>query len=146
MQISLYSIIVILFYTIGSLLYIFSIFKSRDLLNPLSNIMKKIVSYGLIVCMYLPFLICFILILKRKQWNNYNDFILVNSLWLLLFVTPMIIFRNSIFNYKGTTINLSEEDLMNYSEYDDEEGKKIKERAAKSEYNERKDMDRGIYS
>tara|TARA_Y100000590_G_C15649854_1_gene988314 strand:+ start:139 stop:618 length:480 start_codon:yes stop_codon:yes gene_type:complete len=159
MQISLYSIIVILFYTIGSLLYLFSIFKSRDLLNPLSNIMKKIVSYGLIVCMYLPFLICFILILKRKQINNYNDFLLVNSIWLLLFVTPMIVFRNSIFNYKGTTINLSEEDLVDYSEYDDEgnlivgskksmsaEERRIKERAAKSEYNERTDMDRGIYS
>ena len=146
MKISHYSIIVILFYTIGSLLYIFSIFKSRDLLNPLSNIMKKIVSYGLIVCMYLPFLICIILILKRKQWNNYNDFILVNSFWLILFVTPMIVFRNSIFNYRGTTINLSEEDLVDYSEYDDEEGKKIKERAAKSEYNERVDMDKGIYS
>ena len=71
----------------------------------------------------------------------------------------MIVFRNSIFNYKGTTINLSEEDLVDYSEYDDEgnlivgskksmsaEERRIKERAAKSEYNERKDMDKGIYS
>ena len=48
---------------------------------------------------------------------------------------------------------------MDYSEYDDEgnlivgskksmsaEERRIKERAAKSEYNERTDMDRGIYS
>ena len=158
MQISLYSIIVFIFYTIGSLLYIFSIFKSRDLLNPLSSIMKNIVSYGLIVCMYLPFLISVILIAIRKQISNYSDFITVNSFWLL-FMTPVIIFRQDIFNNKGSTINIVEEDLIDTSKYDDEgnlikgviksmseEERRIKERAAKSEYNERRDMDEGIYS
>ena len=60
---------------------------------------------------------------------------------------------------EGREFNLSEEDLVDYSEYDEEgnlivgskksmseEERKIKERAAKSEYNERTDMDRGIYS
>ena len=158
MEISLYSIIVILFYTIGSLLYIFSIFKSRDILNPLSTVMKKVISYSLIMCMYVPFLISFILIAKRKQISNYNDFITVNSFWLL-FVTPMIIFKNDIFRYQGTVINIAEEDLIDTSKYDDEgnlikgvikemseEEIRIKERAAKSEYNERRDMDKGIYS
>jgi hypothetical protein len=158
MEISLYSIIVILFYTIGSLLYIFSIFKSRDIVNPLSTVMKKVISYGLIMCMYLPFLISFILIAKRKQISNYNDFITVNSFWLL-FVTPMIIFKNDIFRYRGTTINIAEEDLIDTNKYDDEgnlikgaikemseEEIRIRERAAKSEYNERIDMDKGIYS
>ena len=158
MEISLYSIIVILFYTIGSLLYIFSIFKSRDIVNPLSTVMKKVISYGLIMCMYLPFLISFILIAKRKQISNYNDFITVNSFWLL-FVTPMIIFKNDIFRYQGTIINIAEEDLIDTSKYDDEgnlikgeikeisgEERRIKERAAKSEYNERRDMDEGIYN
>ena len=158
MEISLYSIIVILFYTIGSLLYIFSIFKSRDILNPLSTVMKKVISYSLIMCMYVPFLISFILIAKRKQISNYNDFITVNSFWLL-FVTPMIIFKNDIFRYQGTVINIAEEDLIDTSKYDDEgnlikgeikemsdEERRIKERAAKSEYNERRDMDEGIYN
>ena len=158
MEISLYSIIVILFYTIGFLLYIFSIFKSRDIVNPLSTVMKKVISYGLTMCMYLPFLISFILIAKRKQISNYNDFITVNSFWLL-FVTPMIIFKNDIFRYRGTTINIAEEDLIDTNKYDDEgnlikgaikemseEEIRIRERAAKSEYNERIDMDKGIYS
>jgi len=158
MQISIYSIIVLIFYIIGSLLYIFSIFKSRDLLDPLSSIMKNIVSYGLIVCMYLPFIISVISLAIRKKISNYNDFITVNSFWLL-FMTPMIIFRQDIFNYHGSTINIEEDDLIDKSKYDDEgnlikgaikeisvEERRIKERAAKSEYNERKDMDEGIYN
>ena len=157
MEISLYSIIVILFNLLGLLLYVFSVFKSRDILNPLPSIMKNLISYGLIMCMYLPFLICFILIAKRKQISNYNDFITVNSFWLL-FVTPMIIFKNDIFRYRGTTINIAEGDLIDTSKYDEgnlikgvirempEEERRIKERAARSEYNERIDMDKGIYS
>ena len=158
MKISLYSIIVIVFNSIGILLYSFSIAKYRDLQNPLPRVMKLIIYYGLLFCMYLPFLISFILIAKRKQISNYNDFITVNSFWLL-FVTPMIIFKNDIFNYQGTVINISEEDLIDTSKYDDEgnlikgeikemsdEERRIKERAAKSEYNERRDMDKGIYN
>jgi hypothetical protein len=108
--------------------------------------------------MYLPFLISFILIAKRKQISNYSDFITVNSFWLL-FVTPMIIFKNDIFRYQGTIINIEEEDLIDTSKYDDEgnlikgeikemsgEERRIKERAAKSEYNERRDMNEGIYN
>ena len=158
MKISLYSIIVIVFNSIGILLYSFSIAKSRDLQNPLPRVMKLIIHYGLLFCMYLPFLISFILIAKRKQISNYNDFITVNSFWLL-FVTPMIIFKNDIFRYQGTIINIAEEDLIDTSKYDDEgnlikgeikemsgEERRIKERAAKSEYNERRDMDDGIYN
>jgi len=158
MEISLYSSIVIIFNLLGILLYVFSVFKSRDISNPLSSVMKNFISYGLIMCMYLPFLISFILIAKRKQISNYNDFITVNSFWLL-FVTPMIIFKNDIFNYQGTIINIAEEDLIDTSKYDDEgnlikgeikeisgEERRIKERAAKSEYNERRDMDDGIYN
>ena len=157
MDISLYGIIVITFNFLGFLLYIFSLFKSRDITNPLPHIIKLMITYGTIFCMYLPFFISFILIAGRKQLSNYNDFIIFNSFWLL-FVTPMIIFKNDIFNYKGTTINISEGDLIDTSKYDDEgnrieggikemsiEEKKIKERAAKSEYNERRDMDKGIY-
>jgi len=74
-------------------------------------------------------------------------------------MTPVIIFRQDIFNNKGSTINIVEEDLIDTSKYDDEgnlikgviksmseEERRIKERAAKSEYNERRDMDEGIYS
>ena len=158
MEISLYSSIVIIFNLLGILLYVFSVFKSRDISNPLSSVMKNFISYGLIMCMYLPFLISFILIAKRKQISNYNDFITVNSFWLL-FVTPMIIFKNDIFRYQGTIINIAEEDLIDTSKYDDEgnlikgeikemsgEERRIKERAAKSEYNERRDMNEGIYN
>jgi len=158
MEISLYSSVVIIFNLLGILLYVFSVFKSRDISNPLSSIMKNFISYGLIMCMYLPFLISFILIAKRKQISNYSDFITVNSFWLL-FVTPMIIFKNDIFRYQGTVINIAEEDLIDTSKYDDEgnlikgeikemsdEERRIKERAAKSEYNERRDMDEGIYN
>jgi hypothetical protein len=158
MEISLYSSIVIIFNLLGILLYVFSVFKSRDISNPLSSVMKNFISYGLIMCMYLPFLISFILIAKRKQISNYSDFITVNSFWLL-FVTPMIIFKNDIFRYQGTIINIEEEDLIDTSKYDDEgnlikgeikemsgEERRIKERAAKSEYNERRDMNEGIYN
>jgi hypothetical protein len=158
MEISLYSSIVIIVNLLGILLYVFSVFKSRDISNPLSSVMKNFISYGLIMCMYLPFLISFILIAKRKQISNYSDFITVNSFWLL-FVTPMIIFKNDIFRYQGTIINIEEEDLIDTSKYDDEgnlikgeikemsgEERRIKERAAKSEYNERRDMNEGIYN
>jgi hypothetical protein len=158
MEISLYSSIVIIVNLLGILLYVFSVFKSRDISNPLSSVMKNFISYGLIMCMYLPFLISFILIAKRKQISNYSDFITVNSFWLL-FVTPMIIFKNDIFRYQGTIINIAEEDLIDTSKYDDEgnlikgeikemsgEERRIKERAAKSEYNERRDMNEGIYN
>jgi len=109
--------------------------------------------------MYLPFLISVILIATRKQIINYEDFIITNALWLIFIVTPLIIFKNYIGSFKGSTANISQDRLIDTSKYDDEgnlikgerrilskEEREIKERAAESEYNERINIDKGIYN
>ena len=158
MEISLYSTIIIVFDFIGLLLYVFSIFKGRDIANPLSHIMKTLLTYSILLCMYLPFFVSLILLIKRNQLKNYEDFIITNFFWLTLIVTPLTVF-NDIWNPPGSVVNISHEDLVDTSVYDDEgnliKGQikemssgeiKIKERAAKSEYNERSDINRGIYN
>jgi len=108
--------------------------------------------------MYLPFFVSIIILAKRNQIKNYEDFIITNFFWLTLIVTPLIVFKNEWYS-QSSMVNISSSDLLDTSVYDDEgnliKGQikemssgeiKIKERAAKSEYNERSDINRGIYN
>ena len=158
MTVSNYVFFSVLFNIIGICIYIFTIAKSRDLLNPMQHGPKLILSYTMIFSFYLPFIISFIHIVKNNKITEQKVYIAFNCIWLLI-VSPLLVFKYEIWNYHGSMINITENELVDTSNYDDEgnliRGTKrvmspkelvLKRKAAKSEYNERIDIDGGIYN
>jgi len=159
-NISYFSIISSFVNLIGLLMYAYSVHISRNIIEPPS----RIVEYGLFGSYLFLFYITFIIILGYLGLNtilNENKlYILVNSIFLII-MTPLIIYRDKFWKLSIDVISpddwmktREEGGAVDVTEYDEKGNRKVitddsrlevRKRAAKSEYNERKDIEEGIY-
>ena len=159
-NISYFSIISSVVNLIGLVMYAYSVHISQNIIEPPS----RIVEYGLFGSYLFLFYITFIIILGYLGLNtilNENKlYILVNSIFLII-MTPLIIYRDKF--WKFSIDDISHDDWMktreeggavDVTEYDEKGNRKVitdesklevRKRAAEAEYNERKDIEEGIY-
>ena len=163
MEINLYSILPIIFNLIGFLIYLYYIYKLSDNLNPLTNKNKTELAFALFTFIYFPFILLVIISLSTGEFKDKKNIIFINLGWII-FITPFIIFKESISYFiwgKWDITHMAQEteieDWVDTEEYDQKTGKmvtidpnsekyKIRKRAAKSERDERIDIDDDIYA
>ena len=137
---------------LGLLFYIGSIVIKNNLI-----IVPKILEYGImsayLFLFYVTFFLVLIYIKVNNSWNKHQIYLGINSSFLIIMFS-LILFRTKLGEKSYT-----EEDMLDTSVYD-EDGQRIKgvvkqlteeekinrERAAKSESNEREDISEGIYN
>lgn len=162
-EISVFSIISFIFNFIGLLLYAKSVINMKDVTEPPSKIEQMILFISYMFLFYITFLIIVSYLIINDIANNKKIYILFNSMFLIMIV-PFIIFKEDIWFSNKSITDIDEDDFVNKTmeegggldlvEYDnqgnrkiikDEAKKEIRRNAARSEYNERSDIESGIY-
>lgn len=162
-EISVFSIISFIFNFIGLLLYAKSVINMKDVTEPPSKTEQMILFISYMFLFYITFLIIVSYLIINDIANNKKIYILFNSMFLIMIV-PFIIFKEDIWFSNKSITDIDEDDFINKTieegggldlvEYDnqgsrkiikDEAKKEIRRNAARSEYNERSDIESGIY-
>ena len=164
MKLNLFILLPIILNIIGILIYFYYIYKLSDDLNPLSNELKNEFSFSLFIFLYLPLPLLIIICILTDQLKTRLKIIIPYFIWILFIVTPLIIFKEGIsqkiwkkWDIFHTAQQTTWGDWVDKRKYvkghlvdSDEtltpEQLEIRTRAAKSERNERIDIDDNIYS
>ena len=160
-ELTYYSIGSILINSIGLIIFIYSVYISTNYINLPSDKIMNLLFYLYMFLFYVTFIIIVIYLGYKKQLKISKKYITTNSIFLLLLV-PFIIFRNQLY-FEETIYDIEEEDFIKLREeggalddveYDnkgnrvritDPDRLKVRLRAVKSEYNERTDVESGVY-
>lgn len=174
-EISVFSIISFILNFIGLLLYAKSVINMKDVTEPPSKIEQMILFISYMFLFYITFLMIVIYLIINRIVSDKKIYILFNSMFLIMIVPFIIFKEDIWFSNKSITdideddfVNktIEEGGGLDLVEYDsdgkrklirdrdtksDEEKKKkeedieIRKNAARSEYNERSDIESGIY-
>lgn len=174
-EISVFSIISFILNFIGLLLYAKSVINMKDVTEPPSKIEQMILFISYMFLFYITFLIIISYLIINRIASDKKIYILFNSMFLIMIVPFIIFKEDIWFSNKSITdideddfINTTIEeggglDLVEYdsdgkkklitdrdTKSDEEKKKKeedieIRKNAARSEYNERSDIESGIY-
>jgi len=160
-ELTYYSIGSILINSIGLIIFIYSVYISTNYINLPSDKIMNLLFYLYMFLFYVTFIIIVIYLGYKKQLKISKKYITTNSIFLLLLV-PFIIFRNQLY-FEETIYDIEEEDFIKLREeggalddveYDnkgnrvritDPDRLKVRLSAVKSEYNERTDVESGVY-
>mgnify|MGYP006095144333 FL=1 len=160
-ELTYYSIGSILINSIGLIIFIYSVYISTNYINLPSDKIMNLLFYLYMFLFYVTFIIIVIYLGYKKQLKISKKYITTNSIFLLLLV-PFIIFRNQLY-FEETIYDIEEEDFIKLREeggalddveYDnkgnrvritDPDRLKVRVRAVESEYNERIDVESGVY-
>ena len=160
-ELTYYSIGSILTNSIGLIIFIYSVYISTNYINLPSDKIMNLLFYLYMFLFYVTFIIIVIYLGYKKQLKISKKYITTNSIFLLLLV-PFIIFRNQYY-FEDTIYDIEEEDFIKLRseggalddvEYDNKGNKvritdpdrlNVRIRAVKSEYNERTDVESGVY-
>ena len=161
-ELTYYSIGSILINSIGLIIFIYSVYISTNYINLPSDKIMNLLFYLYMFLFYVTFIIIVIYLGYKKQLKISKKYITTNSIFLLLLV-PFIIFRNQLY-FEDTIYDIEEEDFIKLREkggalddveYDnkgnrvritDPDRLKVRVRAVESEYNEREDIELGLYA
>lgn len=150
--------------TIGLILLFYSIIANNNYINPPSTIFLDRIFYSYMFLFYITFLVTVGFILFKNKINENKNYLILNSIFLILII-PLIIYRNDINFSEDVNINdIDKDDFINTTkeegggldlvEYDNKGNKKvitdknkieIRKNAARSEYDERSNIESGIY-
>jgi len=143
---------------IGVLLYLVFIYKLNDNLNPMTNALKSEFMFILFTLFYFPFILIIIICVLMKQIKDKIKFIMIYFAWLLFIVTPLMFGKESMghFVWGGSSTSAEDtepDDWIDKRKYVDgrlvegeEKLSPSRKAAAKSERNERINIDDNIYA
>ena len=149
---------------IGLILLFYSIIANNNYINRPSIAFLDRIFYAYMFLFYITFLVTAGFILFKNKINENKNYLILNSIFLILII-PLIIYRNDInFSEDVNINNIDKDDFVNTTiekgggldlvEYDNKGNKKvitdknkieIRKNAARSEYNERSDIESGLY-
>lgn len=149
---------------IGLILLFYSIIANNNYINRPSIAFLDRIFYAYMFLFYITFLVTTGFILFKNKINENKNYLILNSIFLILII-PLIIYRNDInFSEDVNINNIDKDDFVNTTiekgggldlvEYDNKGNKKvitdknkieIRKNAARSEYDERSNIESGIY-
>ena len=151
LDINKYTAIIITAYLSTLSVYIYYSYLYNKKKGVLTRFEKRIYTISMICLVILPYIGCIYSIIDNKKTDNYIQFIILNTVVVLLFLLA-ILFKDTIILYIGfdsvlfTTSSSWLDDKEDNKVITDEDKLKIRKRAAESEYRERILMEENVYA
>jgi len=168
-----YGLISSIFNVVGFIVFAYSVYISTNYMHLPSTETKNMLFYAYMFLFYISFLVILLYLGYTGQLSNRKPYIIYNSAFLLTLI-PFIIMRDQLYSEEVFYAYVEDIDVADFlkpideggavdniiykeggsGDYrDDKNGEKvtgealeIRKRAAESEYNERSDVDSGVYA
>jgi len=162
-EFSYYSITSTICNIIGLILFIYSVIISNNYTNLPSSNYTDMLFYSYTSLFYISFILLLFFMWYKSDISFNKDYIIKNSIFVAALI-PFIVLRNDLY-FDGSLYDVDKDDFINkkigeggsldlreYNQETDEDEEitdpdkiKIRKTAVKEEYNERMDIERGIY-